>query len=1545
MKYGKVRRILPALLTMTMLAGQAPQALAYEGETVECVEEEEEKDPSTAQSDDCYARDDKEGTADDCYARDDKEGADDADFEEDEKEDSSTASADADYARNDNEAETDAEKDEEEFSEETDEAEEAVEAEEEEDPSTASAGADDPRDDNGDTEDADSDKGVEDDDTYELSAFQKKYRAELESKGVFDRAESVENGIDIVGDRLFFMAEDKAEAEEVAAVFDGELISFEDGTGLMKVEDAAESFFLSAFDDSLPGVEPDYILDFGGLSAVGSGEAVPVPKDWSDWYNGDEDSDPFLNPADSRYQWMHDAVKSYSAWGVTTGSEGVKVVIIGSGVDADHPELAGKESGKVEANMVEGVRSVSDCNGSGTAAASIIAGALGNGEGGAGIAPGVSLLSIRVIDDEGKSTTEGIKSAISMARTVKADIIVFPDVWYGYSNVIEDELKAAKDAKILVIAGAGDNSGNSAAYPGSYDSVMAVAATDESGKRAPFSGYGSHVDIAAPGADIYTAGLDDGYSNFNGSGYAASVVAGAAALYLSSEGKGSDYTADTLKKALKAAAVSNGESGMGSGVISCAKLFEGDTRSPKISLVSGLGYTLSEVENGESLTVSFTVPEDSYIFLKPAGEGTSSGSRVIYTVNGKTPSVKNGVTVNGDVYDGEGIAVKELLGDSKKNKKVTVKAATVTGMGVLGKPATMIITIEPGLISKEAGISIINAPMDMGENDVIQLEAEINGTTYGKLKWAFQTKSGVDATLDENKGILTAGKVTAAKGWGVVRVYCYIDGPKINGKVMESAPVEIMVIRGTSNAKVKTMTLKGDDSVTLGFSENSETETYTLSLNEVFDDNNTPLLVPGRPLGVSVAWRSSNESVVTVTAMDDGSYAVVKAVGPGTAKVTCGALDGSKKSVSCTFKVNQMIDSIKISGQEYVRANTTSTYKAEFTPSNVGTKKVVWTISENVSWAEIDPTSGKLKVVKSPAESDYGTTITICASSGDGSKTEGCKKVMLIRDKVTEVRIDTAQEKVDALYGITRNNKNKITAIRLFTKVTGGGVSAGSIALKGSCYAGSKLMDFGCIYTSSNEKVAKVDENGVVTAVAKGTATITCKAADGSNKKATVKVKVHEPVDSITVGGQSAIASGKSATFKASQVLPSTAGNKKVTWRVEGQGATINEKTGKVTVYGSSGVVTVIATAADGSGITGSMDFIITSSKSTKVTMDTPDTDNVYQITRQKEKLKSVRLFTVDAYSTEAPDNEIELEADGLYTAGLWKSSNDKIAEVVPSEDGLSATVKAKAAGKVTISCTAQDGTKKKASVTVNVQVPVSGVKLIPQDGQTGEYHYLGYGCSADIKASMLESYGKAANRDAEWSLEIKDVFPVYTDGKLTGFELKDNPKSKDLAKIKSFVSLSNGKLTLCSKKDVTAVSSLLNGSDVDRYAAAFVVTAAAKDGSEAKASITYIAAPAVKDLQSIKGEKIDIYLGTESLPVMGANECSNGKAEAVLAGVSIQIADPTVASAVYNEKTGCIDIYPMYREKGSKTTAMTVTARDGSKKSETIQVTITNTK
>ena len=144
-------------------------------------------------------------------------------------------------------------------------------------------------------------------------------------------------------------------------------------------------------------------------------------------------------------------------------------------------------------------------------------------------------------------------------------------------------------------------------------------------------------------------------------------------------------------------------------------------------------------------------------------------------------------------------------------------------MGVLGKPATMIITIEPGLISKEAGISIINAPMDMGENDVIQLEAEINGTTYGKLKWAFQTKSGVDATLDENKGILTAGKVTAAKGWGVVRVYCYIDGPKINGKVMESAPVEIMVIRGTSNAKVKTMTLKGDDSVTLGFSENSET--------------------------------------------------------------------------------------------------------------------------------------------------------------------------------------------------------------------------------------------------------------------------------------------------------------------------------------------------------------------------------------------------------------------------------------------------------------------------------------------------------------------------------------------------------------------------------------------------------------------------------------------------------------------------------------------------------------------------------------------------
>ena len=91
----------------------------------------------------------------------------------------------------------------------------------------------------------------------------------------------------------------------------------------------------------------------------------------------------------------------------------------------------------------------------------------------------------------------------------------------------------------------------------------------------------------------------------------------------------------------------------------------------------------------------------------------------------------------------------------------------------------------------------------------------------------------------------------------------------------------------------------------------------------------------------------------------------------------------------------------------------------------------------------------------------------------------------------------------------------------------------------------------GFTYKSSNSKIATVEASGLVTAVGKGTATITAIATDGSNKSASRKITVVEPVETITFSKSIAyVLPGKSTSVTA-VVTPATANNKSVTWSID----------------------------------------------------------------------------------------------------------------------------------------------------------------------------------------------------------------------------------------------------------------------------------------------------------------------------------------------------------------------------------------------------------
>ena len=231
-------------------------------------------------------------------------------------------------------------------------------------------------------------------------------------------------------------------------------------------------------------------------------------------------------------------------------------------------------------------------------------------------------------------------------------------------------------------------------------------------------------------------------------------------------------------------------------------------------------------------------------------------------------------------------------------------------------------------------------------------------------------------------------------------------------------------------------------------------------------------------------------------------------------------------------------------------------------------------------------------------------------------------------------------------------------------------------------------------WTSSDTKIAMVDSTGKVTAVSAGTASITCMAKDGSDKKATCEVTVTDPtppkpsvvkVTKITLNKTTAsVGKGKAMQLTAT-VTPTNATNKAVTWKSSNTKIATVSSTGKVTAK-SAGTVTITCTAKDGSGKKATCKVTVTEPKP-----PVKPTVKVTKLTLNKKTATLSPKETLTLRATVTPTN-------ATNKAVTWKSSNTKIATV--SSTGK---VTAKAAGTVTITCTAKDGSGKKATCRITV--------------------------------------------------------------------------------------------------------------------------------------------------------------------------------------------------------------------------------------------------
>jgi uncharacterized protein YjdB len=349
--------------------------------------------------------------------------------------------------------------------------------------------------------------------------------------------------------------------------------------------------------------------------------------------------------------------------------------------------------------------------------------------------------------------------------------------------------------------------------------------------------------------------------------------------------------------------------------------------------------------------------------------------------------------------------------------------------------------------------------------------------------------------------------------------------------------------------------------------------------------------------------------------------------------------DNKKTISSSDIEFKTFVKQLSVSSKTLtIFKDKTARISVSVSPSNATDSTVAWSSSnENVATVENGKVTAKGK----------GTAIITCATKDGSNLTASCK--VTVRQAVTGIKL--SKSKATILKGKTCSIKATVAPSDAYNK--------------------------NVTWTSSNKKVATVSSSGKVTAIAAGTANITCKAKDGSGVKVVCKVTVKQLVTKIKLNKTKAtVLKGKTLVLKAT-VSPTKASNKKVSWKSSNTKIATVSASGKVTAK-KNGTVTITCTAKDGSKKTAKC----------KITVKQP----VTKIKLNKTKATIKKGKTVVLKATIAPKNAASKKV-------TWTSSNKKVATVTKT-----GKVVAKKKGTTVITCKASDGSGKKVTCKITVK-------------------------------------------------------------------------------------------------------------------------------------------------------------------------------------------------------------------------------------------------
>lgn len=479
-----------------------------------------------------------------------------------------------------------------------------------------------------------------------------------------------------------------------------------------------------------------------------------------------------------------------------------------------------------------------------------------------------------------------------------------------------------------------------------------------------------------------------------------------------------------------------------------------------------------------------------------------------------------------------------------------------------------------------------------------------------------------------------------------------------------------------------------------------------------------------------LSWKSSNAKVLTV---EDGVVTYV--AGKGTVTITATAADGSKKAASVKIQVGSLTKSVTIAEPEstVLRAGKSLTLKATTEPVKPTVPGVTFRLVDSADSTYATVTAAGKVTAKNVNEPH---AVKIQAVSKDAAQVGSNVITLTILPKADQSLILKVGDDYVTKTTLARNLGDTVS------------LAAYTLDLSGEVPAEETAE---VTWKSSNGKVASVDENGTVTCLKAGSATIT---ALMGKAKATVTIKVTGLVKGITVTTKKAadsltVASGKTLALKAT-VEPANASNKAVTWSItDGSAYAKVSSSGVITANKDlTGVktVTVTATAKDGSGVSGSA----------QVTLR-PLVQGL-EIKRPGASENTTQVWDM------AADSTLQLSAVTFPVAArkdvTWKSSNAKVASI--DAGGKITCLKA---GTVTITATAKDGSGEKASFKLTVVKRMKDLTL--------ENGIIAGGKSLTLKPVITPA--DTTNKKLSWSVSENEAgIKISSSGKLTTKALKE---------------------------------------------------------------------------------------------------------------------------------------------------------------------------